>query len=59
MTRTEALRRLEGTWTFELHAGRVDVRELSLVRALEDERVESAAARPARSSPASASPAWG
>lgn len=59
MTRAEALHRLEGTWTFELRAGRVDVREVALLRALEEERIESAAARPAHASPAPASPMWG
>lgn len=43
MTRTEALRRLEGTWIHELRDGRVRVRDVELLRTIdairrEDER---------------------
>lgn len=41
MTRTEALSRLHGTWTHELRDGRVAVRDLSLLRAIEAIRRES------------------
>lgn len=43
MTRDEALRRLDGTWSFELQGGRVVIRDLALlstVAALRRERAE-------------------
>lgn len=35
MNRQEALRRLKGTWTYELRDGRVPVRDLNILRAIE------------------------
>lgn len=40
MTRTEALRRLEGTWTYELRDGRVRVRDVDVLHAIEALRRE-------------------
>lgn len=40
MTREEALRRLEGTWSFELEGGQVVIRDLSLLSAVAAERRE-------------------
>lgn len=40
MKRTEALRRLEGTWNFELRDGRVRVRDVELLVAVEALRHE-------------------
>ena len=40
MTRIEALRRLEGTWTHELRDGRVSVRDTSLLLAIDAIRRE-------------------
>lgn len=40
MTRSEALRRLAGTWRFELRRGRVRVRDTELLDAIEAVRAE-------------------
>lgn len=45
MTRTEALRRLHGTWNHELRDGRVHLRDVALVRAVEAIRREEGETR--------------
>ena len=40
MTRTEALHRLAGTWNFELRDGRVRVRDVDVLHAIEAIRRE-------------------
>lgn len=40
MNRAEALRRLQGTWTYELRDGRVRVRDVNVLGAIEALRRE-------------------
>lgn len=46
MTREEALRRLEGTWTFELRGNQVMIRDLSLLSAVAAVRRERSLEEP-------------
>lgn len=48
MTRDEALRRLEGTWSFEVRRGRVTIREISLLSAVAAIRRERPPGGPVR-----------
>lgn len=51
MNRDEALRRLAGTWRFELRRGRVRVRDAALLDAIEALREEHVAEERRRSEP--------
>ncbi len=44
MTRTEALRRLHGTWRFETRLGRVAIRDVGLCTAVDEVRAGATAA---------------
>lgn len=60
MTREEALERLEGTWSFEVHSGQVMIRETSLIAAVaairRERLVHVKTPRPCESRPSSRLP---